>query len=417
MTTEPTPSTKVRLFALSGNRCAFPDCTHSFVSDTHVKPIYAIAHITAENPGGPRYDPTQTDDERRSFDNLMLLCPNHHALIDKHPGQYPVETLLGMKQKHEKQYANWHPSPDVSAAFDPAGTAVESLRRYLVDDQYRVQCRTLVNGEVEQLCSQLSEKHFPIRMQDGPYRHDEVVHRFARYEAVSSTMQALMIAGCFDGERQHISLWVNALDSIGNCFQSAMSTELVSAQFYPALLLLYAGGVAAIAAGKYDAFAALVTQPKVRDMHGQHHLTSRVRPHVIAGLDIQQGLSDATSKRNRMSEHIRALLREEFRDYIPDDVRYRRTFDRFEYLLALEHSHLEQKAYGSQLLMGGCFMEPTSASYEASIVHEIHTEARSAGESWQPLQAGLFDGSLDAFRNAEALYKDIVRKRYASPWL
>lgn len=123
MTTEPTPSTKYKLFALSGNRCAFPDCTHTLVDEATGTPVYEIAHIKAENRGGPRYDKHQTDDERRAFDNLMLLCPNHHDLIDKNPKLFPEERLYEMKRQHETTYSNRHPSPELQAAF---GASVHS---------------------------------------------------------------------------------------------------------------------------------------------------------------------------------------------------------------------------------------------------------------------------------------------------
>lgn len=59
----------------------------------------------------------QTDDDRRAFENLMLLCPNHHDLIDKDPKRFPVRTLSEIKQKHETAFAQWQPSPALNAAF------------------------------------------------------------------------------------------------------------------------------------------------------------------------------------------------------------------------------------------------------------------------------------------------------------
>lgn len=126
MTTEPTPTTKYRLFALSGNRCAFPDCTHALVDEATHTPIYAIAHIKSENPGGSRYDPDQTDNERRGFDNLILLCPNHHALIDKKPELFPAEALYAMKRRHEGAFAAWQPSPEMIGAFE-ASISVQTV--------------------------------------------------------------------------------------------------------------------------------------------------------------------------------------------------------------------------------------------------------------------------------------------------
>jgi hypothetical protein len=60
-----------------------------------------ICHIKARQSGGPRYDPNQTDEERRAFENLLLLCPLHHDVIDSDPVSYRVERLLEIKKEHE----------------------------------------------------------------------------------------------------------------------------------------------------------------------------------------------------------------------------------------------------------------------------------------------------------------------------
>lgn len=90
-----------RLFALSGNLCAFPSCNQSMVENSMV--IGQICHIQAAEPGGERYNPNQTDEERRSFENLILLCPTHHKITNDVTA-YPPEALQDMKAKHEANF-------------------------------------------------------------------------------------------------------------------------------------------------------------------------------------------------------------------------------------------------------------------------------------------------------------------------
>ncbi|MBO7747924.1 hypothetical protein I8J29_27405 [Paenibacillus sp. MWE-103] len=98
-TTAPTPSTVKMLFAVSSNQCSFPTCTNPLVDGKKV--TGRICHIKARSEGGPRYDPTQTNDERRGFDNLLLMCPIHHDIIDSDVDSYTVERLQEIKKKHE----------------------------------------------------------------------------------------------------------------------------------------------------------------------------------------------------------------------------------------------------------------------------------------------------------------------------
>jgi len=94
-----TPTIK-QLFARSGNRCSFPKCSSRIVQGNTV--IGKICHIKAAKQGGPRYDPAQTAADRHASDNLILLCGNHHTVIDSDEEAYTVDRLLKMKADHEQ---------------------------------------------------------------------------------------------------------------------------------------------------------------------------------------------------------------------------------------------------------------------------------------------------------------------------
>jgi hypothetical protein len=99
--TRPTEAVIKRLFAVSGNRCAYPNCTTQIVQGSSV--IGEICHIQAASPNGPRHDPLQTSADRRGHGNLILLCPTHHKVIDDDTEAYTVERLRKMKLDHEKR--------------------------------------------------------------------------------------------------------------------------------------------------------------------------------------------------------------------------------------------------------------------------------------------------------------------------
>lgn len=90
-----------RLFAASSNRCAFPNCTSPIVEDSGTV-TGIICHIKARSIGGPRYDAKQTDEERHSFQNLVLMCGRHSKLIDSEPKTFTVPQPAEMKEMHER---------------------------------------------------------------------------------------------------------------------------------------------------------------------------------------------------------------------------------------------------------------------------------------------------------------------------
>jgi hypothetical protein len=99
--TAPASTTVKRLFALSGNQCAFPKCSAAIVDGKTV--VGEVCHIKAAKPGGPRYDRTQTATERHSYENLILLCGTHHTVIDADEEAYTVGRILKMKNEHERR--------------------------------------------------------------------------------------------------------------------------------------------------------------------------------------------------------------------------------------------------------------------------------------------------------------------------
>ncbi len=96
-----------RLYALSGNSCAFPGCKVSFVNWEDDINFSNICHIEDANPDTNRVDrfnPNMLDKERSDYKNLILLCPNHHIETND-LNKYTVETLRVMKRNHEKNIA------------------------------------------------------------------------------------------------------------------------------------------------------------------------------------------------------------------------------------------------------------------------------------------------------------------------
>ena len=102
MRIHPKEKTLKKLFALSGNECSFPDCRQHLV-DGDQNLIGQVCHIEAAEEGGERYNPSQTDEERAGFDNLVLFCANHH-IVTNDVNKYTVGILRDMKKKHEAKF-------------------------------------------------------------------------------------------------------------------------------------------------------------------------------------------------------------------------------------------------------------------------------------------------------------------------
>ena len=79
-------------------------CNNTLVQDNSAS-INEICHIEAVNESGARYNNNLTDEYVNSYENLVLLCPTRHSIIDNklNEGSYTVAYLKQMKQFHEQQ--------------------------------------------------------------------------------------------------------------------------------------------------------------------------------------------------------------------------------------------------------------------------------------------------------------------------
>lgn len=100
---------KRKLWAGSGGYCAKPDCQSDlfpFFESKELTNIEELAHIIGKKKKGPRGGSSLPLSQRDEFDNIILLCPNCHAIIDKYPKLYPEATILEWKRNHEESIKN-----------------------------------------------------------------------------------------------------------------------------------------------------------------------------------------------------------------------------------------------------------------------------------------------------------------------
>jgi hypothetical protein len=100
---KPTFETFRELFLKSGNLCAFPGCTALMMNEDGLF-IGQLCHIEAAEPGGERFNPSMTNEERRSAPNLLLMCYPHHRETND-VTRYTVADLKGMKGNHERRFS------------------------------------------------------------------------------------------------------------------------------------------------------------------------------------------------------------------------------------------------------------------------------------------------------------------------
>lgn len=107
----PTTTTRLRLFADSGGFCSHPSRLAEIFIDLDSRAIHVgeIAHVISAGDSGPRSDSDTTPEQRSQYENLILLCPRCHTIIDKAEEEYPRRIPLDITfmHQHEEQEFNF----------------------------------------------------------------------------------------------------------------------------------------------------------------------------------------------------------------------------------------------------------------------------------------------------------------------
>lgn len=116
--------TRKFLWAKSGNRCAI--CKTELITGKYDSEEFNVGeecHIISSKKNGPRHLPNLQD--YNNYENLLLLCRNHHKEIDELVDTYSEEILRYMKVNHE----NWVRTAIANAIQDDKAEKPKFLMR------------------------------------------------------------------------------------------------------------------------------------------------------------------------------------------------------------------------------------------------------------------------------------------------
>lgn len=101
----PSKLTIHKLWVKSAGHCQFEGCNEAlFIDGVTLQELNKanVAHIAASSTDGPRGN-NQSTELSNKFENLMLLCPTHHKLVDDMPDEFTAEILQKMKLEQESK--------------------------------------------------------------------------------------------------------------------------------------------------------------------------------------------------------------------------------------------------------------------------------------------------------------------------
>lgn len=285
--------------------------------------------------------------------------------------------------------------------------AAATVKNYLSEPRHRIRLHDLFISEADRLFSQRRLEGLPIGFKgSGNLRLDFLRHSIATYDRVSETLVAMIIPGCYWGGPEHRRSWIEGLGRL-----AWSSSELSKGQgweLYPALIGLYAGGIASIAGEKLETLKCLLLEAKSVQGQGNRPFVLKIFPQEIVRSDDGQVLH-AEKSNTPLSDHLCFVLREPFRSLIPADQLFARNFDIFEYLLSLVYVDLK---YPSSQAAS----DPMWAPAGSFAWRRQRNWIQEDGMPWETLKKSFFAGDTSRAKRAVDRLDDILNA-YKREWL
>ncbi len=282
--------------------------------------------------------------------------------------------------------------------------AVAMMKRFLSETRFRIQLEDLVVRELASVKDQVGPDVLPL---DQP-KPDETTYpaRVERIEVICSKLVPMVAAGAYWGDSNLDGLWRRCVETLARTETRAGNSypAWTYLQHYPATLVAYAIGIAAILRKRFDLLKLILVDARAScNYEDEQQLIAVVGAGSYFYGDIAQLLRKQDKYRTRktpVSDWMVDRLRPMLADVIGKDLVFEDVFDKFEFLLSLVAA---DSGYPySPYRFGG----RSNFRGENKLVERLTTELTAQGTSRALLTAGLFDRQPE--RLAKAL--DDVRE-------
>lgn len=302
------------------------------------------------------------------------------------------------------------PVQEEDVKIESTSQKISNIKNLLALDSSSIRLHDYMVDETRKLLSATSESF----NQSEKFTEAGFIDRISKYEELCKDF-ALMIA-C-------IAHWAKPIHKLVLQKIIARSTDYSvndggleiwrNLQWYPQIISLYCAGIAAIEGNRYDSLTDIFYTVSGKTGYDSTELSfvEAVAEKMNDYKHLFSKLPNSERLYVPLSEHLYKILQPDLDDIFFIGKSYERSFDEFEILFGLAAADLKNlRGYGFRSLIGRFGYKYSST---ASPLKQILSKAKIMGESWEPLKAGLWGGSIDRFNAiAEQFEQDVAKKNW-----
>jgi hypothetical protein len=280
------------------------------------------------------------------------------------------------------------------------------IQKLLSDPKYRIELHNLVHQETERAYK--SVENLKVQTQDIEGTAKSAISDF---EAATKNLRNIIAYGCYFGTKEQSYLWNGALNRLATQPQTAGSTFLLTLQLYPALLVMYAGGLSALAAGNLENLKNILTAQYTSDARDPQELVLEANCTMLGNAGNQ--LLGYERRKTPLSDHLFELFDASLPKELTFGQDYALLFDRWEILVGMVVADIYRDrgkniGFGSWAPVGRFSWRGEYT--DGASIKLVRKELESQKLNWMPLKAGLFDGSEIRATDALGVVEQIAAK-------
>ncbi|MDI1451762.1 caspase family protein [Polyangium sp. 6x1] len=304
------------------------------------------------------------------------------------------------------------PVPDASSNTSQDQPFVEIAKDYLSEPRHRVRLHDLVSSEIRGAMYETRDEVFPVAGGGGGFGSNQFGERLRRYEDAIGRLCTLTVLLSHWGTQDHHSLIEKIIARMADNNESRGGLVVwLGLRWYPMMLLMYVGGIAALAAHNYFTFSRLLTTPLNVGIGNGSSPTEAIVATVDGMSDIRSdkafGLLPGHERQYvPQSEYIFKAIQPRLEDLLFLGRSYEALFDRFEMLYALTYADIRSRGEKSVWGPPGRFGWKHRAG--GGPFNAMIAEAEREGPAWPVIRFGLFGGSIERFKEVAKAYRERV---------
>lgn len=286
----------------------------------------------------------------------------------------------------------------------------EQLKRLIASPADKIRLDDFITALLRRAVQEVGLDKFPVQ---APYSPEEFAKRLKVYEESFVDLEAaiVLLARWATAEQLPLISKIFARLSEVDKGQSGL-TIWINLGWYPVQLLMYAGGIAALSEGRFDALRACLLAPVSAERHGSRTAPQPVIvPSAAALAEAHNGFKTLPGLERRhtpRSDHLFQALQPVLEDHLFLGQGYEELFDRFEIMLALTYADVRADAELSHAWGPPGRFAWKGQFGDASPFTEFVAEGHREKEAWAPLKAGFFGGNSERFAGVSEGYGKLL---------